>query len=728
MWSEPKSLPASAPAVHPVRLLLGSTATLFLSAGLLFLVQPMVTKMVLPQLGGSPSVWNTCICFFQAVLLLGYGYAHALATRFGERYQAVIHGTVLILAALFLPLDLTARSPPPDGIPVLWLIGRLATTVGPPFFAISATAPLLQRWFSRTDHPAASDPYFLYAASNTGSLLALLTYPLLVEPYFPLSEQSRCWSAGFGLLAAGIVACWLGYRGRIVVGRPAREAAPRPAASARVRWIAYSFVPSAMLLAVTAHITTDLVSAPLFWVIPLALYLSTFILTFARHPPLSHGQMVKLLPFLIILVVVLPAGIHSIWLLLLHLASFFVIAMVCHGELARYRPPVRDLTEFYIWISFGGVLGGVFDALLAPAVFPDIWEYPLVLVAACLIRPDAVNGAKGVLRGDLALPALLFAGLSVLADYSGKAPGWFLVATLMLTAVALLKFSEHRWRFALGVAGCLLVQQTTGWSDTLSTARSFFGVYRVKLVEDGALKVMQHGTTLHGIESTRPGEGAVPLSYYNREGPFGRFFEAISDRQVTRVGVIGLGTGSLACYAQPGQVWTFHEIDPEVEKLARGFFEFLGRCGNDPRIVIGDARLTLHHVPDEDYDVIIIDAFSSDSIPIHLLTREALSLYHRKLAADGVILFHISNRHLDLAPVIAALARDANSPARHLFYIPPGPMTLGRLSTEVVAVGQPGRALDSLSAVGGWDVPGVAPAAALWTDDRSDIIGRLNWR
>jgi hypothetical protein len=684
--------------------------------------------MVLPQLGGSPSVWNTSICFFQTMLLLGYAYAHVLATRFGERTQAALHGAVLVLAALFLPLDLAALSPPPGRIPVLWLIGSLAMTVGPPFFAISATAPLLQRWFSRTDHPAASDPYFLYAASNAGSLLALLAYPLLVEPNFPLSEQSRCWSVGFGIVAAGITACWLGYRSHIVASRSASEAAPRPVASARARWIAYSFVPSALLLAVTAHITMDLASAPLFWVIPLALYLSTFILTFARHPPLSHRQMVRLLPILIIAVVVTPTGVHSIWLLLLHLACFFVIAMVCHGELARYRPSVRDLTEFYLWVSLGGVLGGVFDALLAPAVFPDIWEYPIVLVAACLIRPDAVDGAKRGLRGDLALPALLFAGLSVLAYFSGKVPAWLLVATLMLTAVALLKFSEHRWRFALGVAACLLVQQATEWSGTLSTARSFFGVYRVKLVEDGALKVMQHGTTLHGIESTRPGEGAIPLSYYNREGPFGRFFEAISNRSVMRVGVIGLGTGSLACYAQPGQVWTFHEIDPEVEKLARGFFEFLARCGNDPRIVLGDARLTLHQVPDQGYDVIIVDAFSSDSIPIHLLTREALAFYHRKLAADGVILFHITNRHLDLAPVIAALARDANAPARHLLYLPPGPVSLGRLSAEVVAVGQSGRALDYLSGAGGWDVPGVPPATALWTDDRSDIISRLNWR
>jgi hypothetical protein len=293
--------------------------------------------------------------------------------------------------------------------------------------------------------------------------------------------------------------------------------------------------------------------------------------------------------------------------------------------------------------------------------------------------------------------------------------------------LALLHFSKRRLRFALGVAACLLIAQIAGASDTLATARSFFGVYHIRLVGAGSMLVLQHGTTVHGVESLRRGEETVPLGNYTREGPFGRFFAAIADRGAREVGVIGLGAGGLACYAQPGQAWTFHEIDPEVERIARDrrYFHFLDRCGNDPRVILGDARLTLQNVPDRHYDVIVVDAFSSDSIPLHLLTREALALYHRKLAADGVILFHISNRYLDLAPVIAALAADSGSPARHMRYLPPT-ASLARLGAEVVAVGQPGRDLDFLSPAAGWrEMP---PGSALWTDQRSDIVSRIKWR
>src|SRR5438270_9082209 len=349
-----KTAAALRPFAFPRALLLpGFAVTLFTGACLLFLVQPMVSKMMLPRLGGSPSVWNTCMCFFQAALLLGYAYAHWLATRFGGRAQVAIHAAVLALAALFLPLDLTAQVPPTEGSPVPWLLARLATTVGPPFFAISATAPLLQRWFSRTDHPDAGDPYFLYAASNAGSLLALLAYPLIVEPALTLPQQSRDWSYGLGVLAIGIALCWVGYRSHLAPTPAVAEAKPRPARAERLRWVAYAFVPSSLLLAVTAHITTDLAAAPLFWVGPLALYLATFIIAFSRRPLLPHALMLRLQPLLIIPVAILSIGIHSVWLLLLHLVCFFGIAMVCHGELARSRPDTRDLTEFYLWISLG---------------------------------------------------------------------------------------------------------------------------------------------------------------------------------------------------------------------------------------------------------------------------------------------------------------------------------------------------------------------------------------
>jgi hypothetical protein len=729
MRADTKTIPIAS-AAFPARLLLPSyAATLFFSAGLLFLVQPMVTKMVLPRLGGSPAVWNTSMCFFQAMLLGGYLYAHLLATRFGRRAQALIHAAVLLAAAAFLPLDLTQAPPPAGSIPVLWLIGRLAVSVGPPFFAISATAPLLQRWFSRTDHPAAADPYFLYAASNAGSLIALLSYPLLVEPNLPLPAQSRAWSLGLALVAAGIGICWLGYRSHAAPEAVFAAPAASPAWGVRLRWVAFAFVPSALLLAVTAHITTDLASAPLFWVIPLALYLLTFIFAFASRPPLPHALMLRMQPFLIIPLVVVSAMLHSIWLLALHLALFFVTAMVCHGELARRRPPAANLTEFYLCVSLGGVLGGIFDALIAPVIFPDIWEYPLLLALSCLVRPVPAASGAGARWADFGLPAALFVGLDALI-FAGNLPAWVLVATLTLGAVALLQFSERRWRFALGVAACLVVEQVAASGNTLATARSFFGVNRVRLVEDGTLRVFQHGTTVHGAEYVDPGRETVPLGYYNREGPFGRFFAALAGRPVKNVGIVGLGAGDLACYAKPGQIWTFHEIDPAVERIARDprYFHFLERCGNDPKVILGDARLTLHDVPDGHYDVLVIDAFSSDSIPLHLLTREALALYRSKLAPDGVLLFHISNRYLDLAPVLAALAEDARMPARHLIDLAPPPSSAARLSAEVVALGQPGHSLDFLPESAGWRQMTAAPRAALWTDARSDIVSRIKWR
>jgi hypothetical protein len=310
----------------------------------------------------------------------------------------------------------------------------------------------------------------------------------------------------------------------------------------------------------------------------------------------------------------------------------------------------------------------------------------------------------------------------------GNLPTWVVFAAAAVAALVLVKFSERRWRFVLGVAAFLLFVHLLSAGETLATTRSFFGVNRVRLMEAGAVRVLQHGTTAHGVESTRPGEEAIPLGYYHREGPFGRFFAALEGRGVARVGVVGLGTGALACYARPGQSWTFHEIDPVVENLARDrrFFHFLEACGNQPRVVLGDARLTLAGVPDRGYDLIVIDAFSSDAIPLHLLTREALALYQKKLAPGGTVLFHISNCYLDLVPVVAALAEAAGAPARHLLGVPSEPATIERLSAEVVAIGQPGSTLDFLPDEMGWQAP--PPPASVWTDQRSDIVSRIRWR
>jgi SAM-dependent methyltransferase len=719
------------------------TATLFLSAGLMFLVEPMVAKMLLPRLGGSPAVWSTCLVFFQATLLLGYAYAHALTRWLPRMAQIVVHVFVVLpLAALVLPLDLGTGAPSPAESPPLWLILRLALAVGAPIFAISASAPLLQSWFAGIDHEAAGDPYFLYAGSNAGSLLALLAYPLLVEPALPLDRQAWLWSLGFGALALGIVLCAgaTASRGQRITETVPREAVAPGSARERLRWAALAFVPSSLLLGVTAHIATDVVSAPLLWVVPLMLYLLTFILVFARRPPLRHAAMARVFPLLLITVVIvgapgLPQDLVQFPPLTMafHLGAFFAACMVCHGELARQRPPAARLTEFYFFLAAGGVLGGAFNALLAPLIFPGVWEYPLALIAACLLKPATPDDARRALTGDIVLPFALLAvdllarGAVPVPTESGQVPVVLVAAFgYFLPAISLVNFSSRRWRFALGVAACLLAAATTGRGNTIVSARSFFGVYRVRVDDDGHMRALtlMNGTTLHGVRSLLPGEEQVPLAYFSREGPFGRFFAALAPGSVRHVAVIGLGTGEIGCYAQPGQDWTYYEIDPLVERIARDprYFQFLENCGNHPRVVLGDARRTIADAPDGSYDVLILDAFSSDSIPMHLLTREALAMYLRKLAPGGRMLFHLSSRTLDLHPVVGALAADAGLRARILFDDPPGPLTLRRLPSLVVALAGRGGDLSGLDQENGWMELPPPDSRALWTDQRSDIV------
>jgi SAM-dependent methyltransferase len=728
--------------------------TLFLSAGLMFLVEPMIAKMVLPRLGGSPAVWSTCLVFFQAVLLLGYAYAHALTRLVSRRAQIGVHIAVLLpLAALALPLDLGAGAPLPGASPALWLLLRLTCVAGLPVFAISATAPLLQRWFADLDHEAAADPYFLYAASNAGSLLALLAYPLLVEPMLPLDRQAALWSGGFGVMALGLVLCAAATvcRGRrgIELAPPARGIdVTLPAAHAptilreRLTWTALAFVPSSLLLGVTTYITADVAAAPLLWVVPLILYLLSFILVFARRPPLPHATMIRVLPLLLIPLVITAAPGVSFAIALplvlgLHLGCFFVVSMVCHGELARRRPPVARLTEFYLFLSIGGVLGGAFNALLAPLIFPGPWEYPLALVAACLMKPTTEDTTLRSRRWDVVLPlallSLLLLTRGVLPTVVGDGAAaklLLIVFTYVVPALALLSFSPRRWRFALGISVCLLVPMIAGSSATIASTRSFFGIYRVMALDDGRL--LMDGTTLHGAESFLPGEENLPLTYYSHAGPFGRFFASFAPGSIRHVAVVGLGAGSLACYAQPGQDWTFYEIDPLVVRLARDprYFHFLANCGNRPQVVLGDARMTLADAPDGSYDVLVLDAFSSDSIPMHLLTREALALYLRKLAPGGTLLFHISSRTLDLRPVLSALAADAGAPGRMMLdHPPPDTVFWRREAALVVAVAGRDGSLDRLDPADGWtDLP-PAGTRSLWTDQRSDILRaiRFGW-
>jgi hypothetical protein len=719
-------------------LLASFTATLFLSAFLLFSVQPMVSRMVLPRLGGSPAVWNTCVCFFQATLLLGYGYAHLVAERLRPRSQLILHGIVLASGLAVLPLSMGADAPPVNSSPIGWLLMRLTLSTATPFIAIAATAPLLQHWFCQTAHPRARDPYFLYAASNAGSLIALLSYPVLIERTLDLSGQALFWSVSFAAVAAAVLACGAAaLRQTTTQPTPVIEIVTPPPPEERLRWVLLAFTPSALMLAVTTYITTDIAATPLFWIAPLAIYIVTYMLAFARRQFVGQRTLLTLQGAAL-------AAASLIWLvnaplwasLTIALSVFALTAAVCHTELAQRRPDAKHLTSYYLLIAAGGALGGVFCALLAPVLFLGPWEYPLLLIAACLLRPPPPvrRQENWESRGDLLAPAaltVLTLGLFWAAAIPGLPEPLQLaarIASITAPAAALLWFAQRRVRLAMAMGCFFLILAAVDISSSLIMKRSFFGILRVRQLPSEDLVQLAHGTTIHGVQSTRPGEELIPLGYYDRAGPFGRAFAALRQQgsPITAVNLIGLGVGALTCYARPGEVWTIREIDPLVERIARDdrWFHFITGCGNHPAVTLGDARLTLAADTEARYDVLIVDAFSSDSVPIHLLTREALALYFARLKPGGIVLFHVSNRYLNLTPVITRLAADANAPVRHLL-IPPVGSSQRQSGAEAVAVAGPGGNLDALAA-DGWDAP--QPGPVLWTDGRSDILGVIRWR
>lgn len=736
-------------------------ATLLTSATLLFLVQPMFAKMVLPLLGGTPAVWNTCMVFYQAALLGGYVYAH-LATRWlGPRRQAAVHLLLMGLPWLVLPIAVgSSVTPPAEGNPTLWLLLLLGTAVGLPFLVVSASAPMLQAWFADTGHPAAKDPYFLYAASNLGSMLALLGYPLAVEPWLPLGGQSRAWAAGYGLLTALTAGC------AVVLWRSARAAAQGAdaddAASAsqrgpgwgrRLRWLALALVPSALLLAVTTHISTDIAAVPLLWVVPLALYLLSFVLVFARRPLLRHRWMLRVQPFFVL---VLGAWFFLTssridWLILpLHLATFFVVAMVCHGELAATRPGTRHLTEFYLWMSVGGVVGGLFSAVAAPWMFaplvrwswmPAVLEYPLLIAAACLLRPTAGPARPTPLTWliDLLAPAVLVMAMwwavLLVERYSIEGVTVFRGGILLgVGATIALSFVNRPLRFALGVTAIMVIGQRLmpERGNIIYGERGFFGVVRVKHDEDRYCNTLVHGTINHGMQSCDPGRRKEPLTYYHRTGPLGQVIEAIQRQgRLRHIGAIGLGTGSIAAYGRPGQDITFYEIDPVVKRIAENpaYFTYLRDCKARLEVVLGDAYLTLAAAPRGAYDFLVLDAYSSDAIPIHLMTREALARYLDKLAPGGILALHISNRYFRLAPLAGRLAEDAGLVCRVQWddALTTAQRNEGKSTSHWVVMARKPSDLGDL-ARDPWEEIEVPPGTPLWTNDFSDIIRVLKFR
>jgi hypothetical protein len=716
------------------------TAAIFAAAALLFWVQPMFGKMVLPLLGGSPAVWTTALLFFQSALLLGYLYAHALGSLFPVRTQIIIHIAVVTAALVLLPIAVpTHMTPPADGAPSAWLVWLFTLAVGIPYTVVAATSPLLQRWFASSEHKDASNPYHLYVASNAGSLIGLLGYPLLVEPLVGLSAQTGLWSEGYALLT--ILIALSGF----AIWRLAPRAAPVAHATAigrvgnfdRLRWIALAFVPSSLLLGVTSHITTDIAAIPLIWAAPLSLYLITFMLAFAKKPWVSRASVCNAegIALIVLTVFVGFAGLGFAGLLL-NLAGFFVIAWARHGALADAKPSASHLTEFYLWLSFGGALGGVFNAVIAPVIFTRVLEYPLALVAAAATRALFPGDSRRPAWPDLALPAA--AGIAAIAIWqSGVAfidlPNYATLALAAPFAIAVYYVRARPLRFALGLAAMFVLLQVARHNpNVLIETRSFFGAYRVTTVLDGRYNVFAHGTTRHGVQATDPAQRREPLGYYALRGPLGQAIESMkTSHPRLRYGVVGLGAGASLCYGRPSDGWTLYEIDPVVVAIARdsGAFTYMKDCAPEARVVLGDARLALAREPDGIFDVLVLDAFSSDAIPMHLVTKEALALARAKLAPGGVILFNISNRHLRLEPIVANAAHAVGLSGLSQFYAdPPNSNHEIRSASHWIALSADKAALAPLARAGRWRTLRPDPSASLWTDDYSNILGAIAFR
>jgi hypothetical protein len=904
--------------------------TLFVSATLLFLVQPMVGKMILPLLGGTPAVWNTCMVFFQALLLAGYYYAHRVTSAYDSRRQTSIHLALLgacivilaagaILSANHSPIPI-AKGLAPQGqdYPFFGVMALLAVAIALPFFAVSTSAPLLQKWFGYTGHPSAKDPYFLYAASNVGSLLALVAYPILVEPNLKLAEQAWLWGLGFiGLVVMTYICARLvvnapppkpsagslapAKRSSAVVAPPAnlsaaargeqsRSAAkpqmaqsvgaveePAPTLGQKLRWLALAFVPSSLMLSVTTFISTDIASLPLLWIIPLALYLITFIYAFSHIPAWLDTILLLLLPttclvlleilwsperelwffvkrglqavflacnvfiggywrlegkFRLTLILLMPVLILLLVfvtysdtkpefaiILLLHMATFFAVALVCHGELARGRPPAKWLTSFYLIMSLGGMLGGLFNSLVAPIIFNFVSEYPITLVAACLLLPRLAPAQKdetwsfhlfGFIPGprgqalreqtpglrlnvyDVFLPLGVFALCRLLAAHhkdvvpllnwiSERIPLkedalWSIIA-YGIPAMISYFFVERPIRFGLSVAAIILSAHITylkksddpdDHSRILVQERSYFGTLKVS--QNDYFIWLVHGTILHGQQARNsdskavpsgvlalapsgPLEAAVlsalawdewqfpgrdPLTYYHRTGPVGSMFRAFWQRRPknTDVACIGLGTGSLSAYGLPAQTMTFFEIDTKVRRLVEPptYFTYIDSAkkqGVNIEFIMGDARLSLERLEGRKFGFMLVDAYSSDAIPVHLLTKEAVKLYFDRLEDDGLLALHISNRYLDLEPVADRIAKDLNKE----FGIEARVMhdddqsAPGKSTSHWIVLARTKQALGLIEAdtehwvtlnLKGRDV-------GLWTDDYSPIMRVLNF-
>jgi hypothetical protein len=702
---------------------------MLLSATLVFSLQPMFAKMVLPRVGGGAAVWTVALVFFQGALLAGYSYAHLITSRLSFRRQIAMHAGVLLLAGFFLPIAVASGfdAPPASG-QGLWLIALFSASVGVPFAAISATAPLLQSWFARTGRADASDPYYLYGASNAGSLAALLAFPLFIEPALGANAQSITWSAGFAGLAVAIMACaYLVWRtGARMEVAPDTVAAPSAGWRVRAKWTLLGLLPSALLVAATTHISTDVASAPLLWVIPLALYLSAFIMAFSRRDWIPARVQAIALPALAAVTLVIswsagdwrivsPAVLGTLWL------GTYVSCRALYDA----RPEARQLTDFYLWMSLGGVVGGAITALLAPVLFDGVLEWPIAVALSLLALPIGKLLSRPMLVIFGACLAVTIA--AALWTAFGDANGQLVAAGLVSGLFAVMIGRGSRMLMGLACAAIIMMGAMIQQRAAVFADRSFYGAVRV--MDDGPWRRFVHGTTLHGVQSLDPELARTPTGYYGPLTPIGSAMNALNEAgRLENIAILGLGAGAMACHARAGQNWTYYEIDPLVVQVAqdRRFFTFLSDCTPDAPVIVGDARLELAKQPVGAYDLVLADAFSSDAVPTHLITREAMQLYLDRVDEDGVVLVHVSNRNLAMADVAARAGLAAGAVVIQRLYLPEE-YSYANFASDVVAIARTREALEPLLADPAWHFSEPPPGRA-WTDDYSNILDPFTQR
>ena len=709
------------------------TLTIFLSAALLFFVQPLFARVVLPAIGGSPAVWTTAMLFFQTVLLGGYLYAH-LSTRYlSAPVQVILHLAIWGAALAFLPPALPEGWELDAGRPVaLQTLGLFALGVGVPFALLSSNAPLIQSWYARSGGPSAEDPYFLYGASNLGSMLALLAFPLLAEPLFGASEIARGFAAGFVALGLGLATC-----GGLVFGRSrAKPDAPRvdragPNLPVMLYWAVLAFVPSSLMLAVTSKISTDIGAVPLVWVVPLALFLLSFVLSFRNVTPVAGQGFTRLTQLAGVAALCLMTGAFGDYLspiaTVVLVLCFFAIAIWAHRALYEVRPDAGHLTTFYVVMSIGGAMGGLFNSILGPVLFTDHVEGVVTLLVLLLLvfgKTLGLTGAHARRGVALGLPA----GVAATGIALAGAGAPLVLGGAILAGIAGLVLIRPALPALLVAAGCVAILPV--WiavpDDRLFADRSFFGLHRV--IEQDGIRLYTNGTTVHGAQRLADigAERPLPITYYHPAAPMGQVMRSVVGQKAERVGIVGQGIGSLACYAREGQEWHFYEIDAMVDRVARdpALFSFLSACTPNAPTHLGDARVILAGQSDLAFDVLVIDAYSSDAVPVHLTTREAMELYLDRLAPGGVLLFHISNRYYDIGLPLARSAEALGVHAWRQLSSEDASDDPGYRQSDVAMIARDPADVAALIETGAWQRLS-SDSGPVWTDDKANPLSIL---